>query len=115
MEVGAAGFERHLPLLRGRIRRAAFLGEPRGRPVSRYRRPEPRLPSRPLPALRGGRPGAGPARGAAGSGVRVSRPGRWRVPEQRRLRRRVLERAAEVGTGARSEVLASVRCGSGSS
>ncbi|XP_064913617.1 poly(A)-specific ribonuclease PNLDC1 isoform X4 [Columba livia] len=25
MEVGAAGFERHLPLLRGRIRRAAFL------------------------------------------------------------------------------------------
>lgn len=28
MEVGAAGFERRLPRLRGRVRRAAFLGEP---------------------------------------------------------------------------------------
>lgn len=36
MEVGAADFQRALPRLRGRVRRAAFLGEPRrggGRPV----------------------------------------------------------------------------------
>lgn len=72
MEVGAADFQRALPRLRGRVRRAAFLGEPRrggGRPGGRRWGPGPLAlaPGRPAVA-EAGRRGPCPLRGRGGRG-----------------------------------------------